>query len=69
MLEIKNTNKYDMFELIESNRPIDWAKIDRMRKAIKVKSLMESYQIIVNSKKIGIKRYNTNGKKYPIVDG
>ena len=68
-MRIYETSNYDQFELIKENRPIDWAKIGRMRKAIKTKSLMESYQIIVNSKEAGKERYNTEGKKYPIIDG
>ena len=68
-MRIYETSNYDQFELIKENRPIDWSKIGRMRKAIKTKSLMESYQIIVNSKEAGKERYNTEGKKYPIIDG
>ena len=68
-MRIYETSKYDMFELIESNRPISWTKIDKMRERIKHKNLTSGYNIIVNSKEAGKKRYGTDGKKYPIVDG
>ena len=68
-MRILNTFNYDMFELIKENRPIDWAKIKRMREKIKVKNLTSAYIIIVNSKKAGKERYNTEGEKYPIIDG
>ena len=68
-MRIYETSKYDMFELIESNRPISWTKIDKMRERIKHKNLTSGYNIIVNSKEAGKERYGTNGEKYPIVDG
>ena len=68
-MRILETSNYDMFELIESNRPISWTKIDKMRERIKHKNLTSGYNIIVNSKEAGKERYGTNGKKYPIVDG
>ena len=34
-MKISETSNYDMFELIKSNRPISWTKIDRMREKIK----------------------------------
>ena len=68
-MRIIQTSNYDMFELIESNRPINPTKIDRMRERIKNKNLTSGYNIIVNSKEAGKKRYGTDGTKYPIVDG
>ena len=68
-MKISETSNYDMFELIESNRPISWTKIDKMRERIKHKNLTSGYNIIVNSKEAGKERYGTDGKRYPIVDG
>jgi len=68
-MRIYETSNYNMFELIESNRPISWTKIDKMREKIKEKNLTSGYNIIVNSKEVGKERYGTDGKKYPIVDG
>jgi hypothetical protein len=68
-MKILETSNYDMFELIESNRPIRWNKIEKMRERIRHKNLTSGYNIIVNSKEAGKKRYGTDGKKYPIVDG
>ena len=49
-MRIIQTSNYDMFELIDSNRPINPTKIDRMRERIKTKNLTSGYHIIVNSK-------------------
>ena len=68
-MRIYETSNYQMFELIESNRPISWTKIDKMREKIKEKNLTSGYNIIVNSKEAGQERYNTDGTKFPIVDG
>ena len=68
-MRIIQTSNYDMFELIDSNRPISPTKIDRMREKIKEKNLTSGYNIIVNSKEAGKERYGTDGTKYPIVDG
>ena len=68
-MRIYETSNYRMFELIKSNRPISWTKIDRMREKIKEKNLTSGYNIIVNSKEAGKERYGTDGTKYPIVDG
>ena len=68
-MRIIQTSNYDMFELIESNRPINPSKVDRMRERIKNKNLTSGYHIIVNSKEAGKERYGTDGTKYPIVDG
>ena len=68
-MRIYETSNYNMFELIESNRPISWTKIDKMREKIKEKNLTSGYNIIVNSKEAGKERYNTDGTKFPIVDG
>ena len=68
-MRIYETSNYHMFELIESNRPISWTKIDKMRERIKNKNLTSGYNIIVNSKEAGQERYGTDGTKFPIVDG
>ena len=68
-MKAQETSNYDLFELIDSNRPISWTKVERMRERIKHKNLTSGYNIIVNSKEAGKKRYGTDGKKYPIVDG
>ena len=68
-MRIYETSNYHMFELIESNRPISWTKIDKMRERIKNKTLTSGYNIIVNSKEAGQERYGTDGTKFPIVDG
>ena len=68
-MRIIQTSNYDMFELIDSNRPINPTKVDRMRERIKTKNLTSGYHIIVNSKEAGKKRYGTDGTKFPIVDG
>ena len=49
-MRIIQTSNYDMFELIDSNRPINPTKVDRMRERIKTKNLTSGYHIIVNSK-------------------
>ena len=66
---IRTTKDYDDFEMIESNRPINWKKVERMRGEIRNKNLSSAYVVIVNSKTAGKKRYNTSGTKYPVVDG
>ena len=68
-MTIKTTKNYDDFEIIKSNRPIDMRKVERMRKEMRKKNLSSAYVVIVNSKAIGKRRYNTSGQKYPVIDG
>jgi hypothetical protein len=68
-MRIYETSNYDLFELIESNRPVKWVKVGHMREKIREKNLTSAYVIIVNSKEAGKERYNTDGTKFPIVDG
>ena len=60
-MKAQETSNYDLFELIDSNRPISWTKVERMRERIKHKNLTSGYNIIVNSKEAGKKRYGTDG--------
>ena len=66
-MRIYETSNYHMFELIESNRPISWTKIDKMREKIKEKNLTSGYNIIVNSKEAGRERYNTDGTNFQLL--
>ena len=68
-MRVYETTNYNQFQLIESNRPVDWRKVSRMREEVKRKNLASAYMIIVNSKDKGKRRYKTDGKKFPIVDG
>jgi len=68
-MKVHNTKDYSTFELIAENRPVDYRKIQRMRKEIKKKNLTSSYIINVNSKQASSDRYGMDGTKYAIVDG
>jgi len=68
-LQIYQTLNFDEFELIESNRPIDWKKVERMRVEIRRKNLSSSYIVLCNSKSASKRRYGCSGKKYGVVDG
>lgn len=68
-MKIQHSINYGQFEIIKSNRPIDWRKVARMREGIKEKNLSKAYLIVVNSKSKSNERYHTNGSTYGIVDG
>jgi len=68
-MRVYETKDYNTFQLISENRPVDYRKIERMRKQIRKKNLISSYIINVNSKKESSNRYGMDGTKYAIVDG
>lgn len=68
-MRVYQTTNYSIFELISENRPINYRKIDRMRKEIRRKNLTSSYIINVNSKEASVERYGMDGSKFAIVDG
>ena len=63
------TNNFNDFELIKSNRPIHWGKVNKMRKEIKRKNLTSVYNVNVNSKAASKRRYGMDGTKMAVVDG
>ena len=68
-MRIYTTKNYNSFELITENRPVDYRKVERMRKQIAKKNLTSSYIINVNSKEASASRYGMDGTKFAIVDG
>ena len=68
-MRVYQTSKYNEFGLIESNRPINYKKIDKMRESIKQKNLSRAYPIVVNSKSASKKRYGLDGNTFAIIDG
>jgi hypothetical protein len=68
-MRVYETKNYNSFELISENRPVDYRKVERMRKEIRKKSLMSSYIINVNSKEASSSRYGMDGTKFAVVDG
>ena len=49
-MRVYETKNYNSFELITENRPVDYRKVERMRKQIAKKNLTSSYIINVNRK-------------------
>jgi len=68
-MRVYETKNYNLFELITENRPVDYRKVERMRKQIAKKNLTSSYIINVNSKEASASRYGMDGTKFAIVDG
>ena len=68
-MRVYETKNYNSFELITENRPVDYRKVERMRKQIAKKNLTSSYIINVNSKEASATRYGMDGTKFAVVDG
>ena len=68
-MRVHETKNYNSFELISENRPVDYRKVERMRKQIAKKNLTSSYIINVNSKEVSATRYGMDGTKFAVVDG
>ena len=68
-MRVYQTTNYKQFELINCNRPVDYNRVEHMRKDIRKKNLSEAYPLTVNSKEHSKKLYGTSGKTHAIIDG
>ena len=64
------TKNYNIFTLISENRPIDWKRVDWLRKQLKNNNMLQQYDILCNSKEKSMERYaSCDGFGMGIIDG
>ena len=62
--------KYGAFTLITENRPVNWKRVDWLRKQLKKNDMLKQYDILCNSKETSMKRYSScDGTGMGIIDG